>query len=50
MVQNEHKNQTKKPVCSDLFFMSLFFDKNGVCVFAAPKSMKTLPAPAGVGT
>jgi hypothetical protein len=38
----------KKHVCSDLFFMSLFFDKNGFCVFAASKSMKILPAPAKV--
>jgi hypothetical protein len=50
MVQNERKNQMKKPVCSDLFFMSLFFDKNGVCVFVASKSMKILPAPAEVRT
>jgi hypothetical protein len=50
MVQNELENQMKKPFCSDLFFMSLFFDKNGVCVFAASKSTKILPAPAEVGT
>jgi hypothetical protein len=50
MVQNERKNQMKKPVCSDLFFLSLFSDKNGVCVFAASKSMKIPPAPAEVRT
>jgi hypothetical protein len=30
-----------------LFF---FFDKNGVCVFAASKSMEILPAPTEVKT